>query len=382
MRKTYLKFSEPSISEEEINEVAQTLRSGWLTTGEKSKAFEDKFAGYTEADHAVSVSSGTAALFLSLIVSDIHPGDEVITTPFTFISTANVIHHLGAKPVFVDIEEDTYNIDPAKIKEALTPKTKAIIPVHYSGQPCNMKSIMKIARDHDIQVIEDAAHALGAEYYGKKVGSLGNLTCFSFFPTKNITSGEGGMITLNDNQKAERLIRLRLHGMSKDGWKRYAKEGSWYYEVHEAGYKFNLSDINAALGLIQLTKVDKLNQKRAALVEHYLKALSEIPGIKTLTVRPEMKNSWHIFPIWVDKKTLGIDRDTLIKELWKRNIGTSVHFIPVHFQPFYQEKYKYKKGDFPVTEKVYEGILSLPLFPNMEERDIRDVVEAIKDAIQ
>ena len=233
---------------------------------------------------------------MSLIVDDVQPGDEVITTPFTFISTANVVHHLGATPVFTDIDEGTYNIDPDKIEKAINKRTKALIPVHYSGQPCDMKSIMDIAQRHNLQVIEDAAHAIGAEYYGNKVGSLGNLTCFSMFPTKNITTGEGGIITLNDENKAKRLLRLRLHGMSKDGWKRYAKEGAWYYEVHEAGYKFNLSDINAALGLVQLERIDKFNQKRKKLVDYYMKNLSEIPGIKTLRIMPEMKSSWHIFP--------------------------------------------------------------------------------------
>ena len=380
MRKTYLNFSEPAIGQEEIDEVVRTLKSGWLTTGEKSKSFEEKFARYTGAPHAIALSSGTAALFLSLIVNSVQAGDEVITTPFTFISTANVIHHLGAKPVFADIDETTYNIDPDKIAHAITKRTKVILPVHYSGQACDMKSIMNIAEKHNLQVIEDAAHALGAEYYGKKVGSLGNLTCFSLFPTKNITTGEGGMIVLNDSEKAKRLTRLRLHGMSKDGWKRYSKEGSWYYEVHEAGYKFNLSDINAALGLVQLDKIENLNQKRKALVDYYLKNLSKIPGIKTLKIKPQMKSSWHIFPIWIDEKIFGLDRNQLIKELWKRNIGTSVHFIPLHLQPFYQKTYHYKKGDFPVTEKVYEGIVSLPLFPDMKRGDVDDVVEAIKDA--
>lgn len=382
MRKSYLNFSVPFITRKEIKEVARTLKSGWLTTGKRSKLFEEKFARYIGVKHAVALSSGTAALFLSLIVDEVQSGDEVITTPFTFISTANVVHHLGATPVFVDIDEDTYNIDPDKIEKAITKKTKAIIPVHYSGQPCDLKIIMDIAKEHNLQVIEDAAHAMGAEYYGKKVGSLGNLTCFSMFPTKNITTGEGGIITLNDENKAKRLLTLRLHGMSKDGWKRYAQEGSWYYEVHEAGYKFNFPDINAAIGLVQLAKIDKLNQKRRALVDYYLKNLSEMPGIRTLKVKPEIKSSWHIFPVWVDKEILGIDRNQLIKELWKRNIGTSVHFIPLHLQPFYQENYHYKEGDFPVTEKVFEGIVSLPLFPRMKLKDIDDVIEAIKDSIK
>jgi len=284
MRKSYLKFSIPDITQKEIDEVVATLKSGWLTTGKKTQLFEKNFADYTGAKYAIALSSCTAALFLSLIVEGIQAGDEVITTPFTFVSTANVVHHLGAKPVFVDIEPDTYNIDPEKISLAITSKTKAIIPVHYSGQPCNMQQIMKIAADHNLRVIEDAAHAIGAEYQGKKVGGQGNLTCFSLFPTKNITTGEGGLITLNDKEKAIRLKKLRLHGMSKDGWKRYDQAESWYYEIHEAGYKFNLSDINAALGVIQLGRIKEINQKRKDLAEYYIQQLSHIPGIQTLSI--------------------------------------------------------------------------------------------------
>lgn len=382
MRKEYLKFSTPSISQEEIDEVIETLQSGWLTTGKKSKQLEDDFAGYTGAQYAVTLSSCTAALFLSLVVCDIQPGDEVITTPFTFISTANVITHLKARPVFVDIQEDTFNIDPDKIESAITSKTKAIIPVHYSGQPCNMDRISSIAKDYQLHVIEDAAHAMGAEYNGKKIGSLGNLTCFSMFPTKNITTGEGGIITLNDEQKYQRLLRLRLHGMSKDGWKRYAKEGSWYYEVHEAGYKYNLPDINAAIGIAQLKKLDTLNKKRKLLVDHYIEGMSGFEGIKTVKLLPNVKSSWHIFPVWIDSRKAGITRNQLITELYKRNIGTSVHFIPAHFQPFYHEHYNYQRGDFPVTEKVYEGILSLPLFPDMTIQDVDDVINALKDTVR
>lgn len=381
MRKTYLKFSLPNITRKEIDEVVKTLRSGWLTTGKKTKQLEEKFAEFVGSQEAVVLSSGTAALFLSLLVEGVQPGDEVITTPFTFVSTANVVHHLGAKPVFVDIDPNTYNIDPNKIAAAVTPKTKAIIPVHYSGQPCEMDRIMKTAgKHHKIAIIEDAAHAIGAEYKGKKVGSSGNLTCFSLFPTKNITAGEGGIITLNNSRKAARLRNLRLHGMSKDGWKRYAKEGSWYYEIHEAGYKYNLPDINSALGLAQLERIHIFNRKRKRLVDYYCKHLSRIPGIKIIEILPNMKSSWHIFPIWIDKDILGIDRNQLITELWKRNIGTSVHFIPLHFQPFYQKQYSYKKGDFPNAEKTFAGIVSLPLFPAMKYSDVDDVIEAIQDA--
>lgn len=380
MRKSYLNFSIPDITQREIDAVVTTLKSGWLTSGKKTQLFEENFADYTGAKYAIALSSCTAALFLSLIVEGIQAGDEVITTPFTFISTANVVHHLGAKPVFVDIEPDTYNIDPEKIILAITSKTKAIIPVHYSGQPCNMKRIMKIAADYNLRVIEDAAHAIGAEYKGKKVGGQGNLTCFSLFPTKNITTGEGGVITLNDKEKALRLKKLRLHGMSKDGWKRYDQAESWYYEIHEAGYKFNLSDINAALGVIQLERIKELNQKRKDLADYYIQQLSHIPGIQTLNIPSNVNSSWHIFPIWINSKELGLTRSQLIKALWKRKIGTSVHFMPLHLQPFYQKKYHYKKGDFPVAEKIFAGIVSLPLFPKMTDNDINDVINAIQDA--
>ena len=382
MRKTYLKFSFPHITQSEIKAVVRTLKSGWLTTGKKSNEFEEKFAAYTEAKYAVALSSGTAALFLSLVVENLQPGDEVITTPFTFISTANVVTQLGAKPVFADIDELTYNLDPDKVERAITKKTKGIIPVHYSGQACDMQRITAIARKHKLWIVEDAAHALGAEYRSRKIGSLGNLTCFSFFPTKNITAGEGGMITLNEENKAKRLKILRLHGMSKDGWKRYAREGSWYYEIHELGYKFNLSDINAALGTAQLAKIESLNRKREKLADYYKKQLSGIPGIKTLHIYPGNKSSWHIFPVWIDKKKYGMDRNQLIKELWKRNIASSVHFIPCHLQPFYQKKYHYQKGDFPIAEKVFDGIVSLPLFPKMTYKDIDDVKDAIRDAVK
>jgi dTDP-4-amino-4,6-dideoxygalactose transaminase len=379
-RKTYLPFSAPHITNAELREVAKTLKSGWLTTGKRARLFEERFAEYVGSRHAVSVASGTAALFLSLLVEGVGPGDEVITSPFTFISTANVVHHLGAKPVFADIDPETFNIDPARAASAVTPRTKVLMPVHYSGQPCEMPTIMTLARRHRLRVVEDAAHALGAEINGKRVGSSGNLTCFSLFPTKNITAGEGGVITLNDGRKAKRLMRLRLHGMSKDGWKRYAKEGSWYYEVHEAGYKYNLADLNAALGLVQLKKLDAMNRKRERLARRYTRRLASIPGIRTVEVRPRLRSSWHLFPIHVDGDVLGIDRNRLVKALWKRNIGTSVHFIPLHLQPFYQRQFGYRPGDFPVTEKVYAGILSLPLFPRMTNRDVDDVVAAIQEA--
>jgi dTDP-4-amino-4,6-dideoxygalactose transaminase len=379
MRKTYLKFSVPDISQEDIDAVVETLKSGWLTSGKKAQMLEEAFAAETGAEFAVSLSSGTSALFLSLIAEGVGSGDEVITTPLTFVSTANVVHHLGARPVFADIDPETFNIDPDAAAAAITPRTRAVMPVHYAGQPCDMDRIKPLAEKHHVRVIEDAAHALGAEYKEKKIGGTGNLTCFSLFPTKNITAGEGGVITLNDPDKDKRLRRLRLHGMSKDGWKRYAKEGSWYYEIHEAGYKCNLSDINASLALTQLKRLRELNRKRLELAEYYIDRISDIPGIHPQKQLPGTHSSWHIFPVWVDKKRFGIGRNQLVKELWKRNIGTSVHFIPLHVQPFYQEKYGYREGDFPAAEKVFEGILSLPLFPRMQTSDVDDVISALQD---
>jgi dTDP-4-amino-4,6-dideoxygalactose transaminase len=379
MRKSYLKFSVPDISPDDIDAVVETLKSGWLTTGKKAQRLEEAFAAETGADCAVSLSSGTAALFLSLIAEGVQRGDEVITTPLTFASTANVIHHLGARPVFADIDPETFNIDPSAVEAAVTSLTKAVIPVHYAGQPCEMDRIAEIADHHHLRIIEDAAHALGAEYRGQKIGGSGNLTCFSLFPTKNITAGEGGMVTLNDPDKDKRLRRLRLHGMSKDGWKRYAKEGSWYYEIHEAGYKCNLSDINAALALTQLKRLDELNRKRDELAGYYMEKIKDIPGIKPQKQLRGTKSAWHIFPVWVNKDQFGIDRNELVKQLWQRNIGTSVHFIPLHLQPFYQETYGYREGDFPAAEELFHGIISLPLFPRMRPSDIDDVIAALKD---
>ena len=379
MRKTYLKFSVPDITQQDIDAVVETLKSGWLTTGKQSQQLENQFAEATGAEYAVSLSSGTSALFLSLIAEGAEPGDEVIVPPLTFASTANVVHHVGARPVFADINPETFNLDPDAAAAAVTSRTRAVIPVHYAGQPCEMNRIMELAEKNHLSVIEDAAHALGAEINGQRIGGQGNLSCFSLFPTKNITAGEGGMVTLNDPEKDNRLRKLRLHGMSKDGWKRYRREGSWYYEIHEAGYKCNLSDINAALALTQLKRLDEINRRRRRLADLYRDKIHDIPGIHPQKQIPGMKSAWHIFPVWVDRKRYGLGRDQLIKELWRRNIGTSVHFIPVHLHPFYQKTYGYREGDFPMSEKVFRGILSLPLFPRMQEKDVDDVAAALHE---
>ncbi len=374
MRTNFLPYHQPSIDEEEIKEVINTLKSGWLTMGLKTIEFEKLIADYTGAKHALAVNSCTAALHLSLIALGIGEGDEVITTPFTFASTGNVIVHAGANPVFVDIKKDTYNIDPEQIKEVITPKTKAIIPVHYAGQPCDMKAIMDIAEDNHLFVIEDAAHAIGAEYENKKIGTFGTATCFSFYATKNMTTGEGGAITTDDDILAEKLKVLRLHGITKDAWSRYSEKGNWYYEIEECGWKYNMTDIQASLGIHQIKKLDKFTEKRREYVNIYNKYLNEIDGVVVPYEMPNVKHAYHLYPVLLEN----YNRDDFINKMQEKGIGCSVHFIPLHLHPFYKQLFKFKKGDFPNTEWVYEKEASLPLYPKMEMRDIQYVIENVK----
>jgi dTDP-4-amino-4,6-dideoxygalactose transaminase len=376
-RETFLNFSPPVITDDEISEVVETLKGGWLSMGPRVFKFEDDFSEYIGCKHSIAVNSCTSALFLSLVASGIKKGDEVITTPFTFTSTANVICHLGAKPVFCDVERDTFNIDPAEIELKITNKTKAILPVHYGGQPCDMNKIQSIADEHKIPVIEDAAHALGAEYEGKMIGSTGNLSCFSFYPTKNITTGEGGMITTNDAGIADKLKLLRSHGISHGAWSRYLKGGKWKYEVLLPGYKVNMCDINAALGIVQLRRIEELNNKREEIHGIYSKKLLKLKTLKIQSLRQNIKSSYHLFPILLND----FDRDKFIDEMTEMNIGTSVHFIPLHFHPFYQKEFKYKEGDFPVAEEIYKGIVTLPIHPVMSADDVSYVCEAIKNIL-
>lgn len=371
-------FSLPYITKDEVNAVIEVLKSGWLTTGHKTIEFENKFAEYVGCKQAVATNSGTSALFLSLKVLGINAEDEVITTTFTFAATANVIVHHRAKPVFVDIDEKTYNIDPDKIEEKITNKTKAIIAVHYGGQPANMKRIMKIAKNYGLTVVEDAAHAAGSEYKdGKKVGSLGNLTCFSFYATKPITTGEGGMITLNDNDLSEKLRILRLHGMSKNAWKRYLEKDSWYYEVIEAGYKCNPTDIMSTIGIEQLKKLDWMNERRKEIAEYYNEHLQDLDVILPY-VHSKLKSTYHLYPI----RLVNYNRDKFIKKMAEKGIGTSVHFIPLHLMPYYQRVLGYKKGDFPIAEKVYESIVSLPIYPQLTEERLEYIVKSIREILK
>ena len=372
--KQYIPFCRASIGKRELAAVARVLRSGWLTTGPRTAEFEEKFRRYVGANHAVALSSCTAALHIALAAKNIGRGEEVITTPFTFASTANVVEHVGAKPMFCDIEEDTFNIDAALAKEAVSEKTRAVIPVHYAGHPCDMNAVNAFAKRDGLFVLEDAAHAVGAKYENKNVGVLGDAAAFSFYATKNMTTGEGGMLTCADGTLAERAKRLRLHGLSKDALKRYDKKGSWYYDLTEAGFKCNMTDVQAALGLVQLERLRQFNRERARLAALYSELLGDVGGFTLPVERKNVERVWHLYPVLVEF----MERGRFVEEMAAEGVACSVHFIPLHLQPFYAKKYGYRRGDFPVAERVYDRVASLPLYPTLGEAGVRKVVGAIK----
>ncbi|MCR9198198.1 MAG: DegT/DnrJ/EryC1/StrS family aminotransferase [Planctomycetaceae bacterium] len=376
MRDTFLPFAPPLIGEEEINEVVDTLKSGWLTTGPKTRKFAEQFATYTQAPGALTVSSCTAALHLSLVALEIGPGDEVITTPLTFAASVNVIEHAGAKPVLVDVEADTLNIDPVAVEAAITPATKAIIAVHYAGHPVELDALRKIAADHNVHLIEDAAHAIGASYKGEPVGSGSNPACFSFYATKNLTTGEGGMLT-GDDALLERARQLSLHGMSREAWSRYAAGGKWAYDIVAPGFKYNMTDIQAALGIQQLNRFESMQQRRADIVARYQLAFGGNAALQTPVTRDHVTHAWHLYVIRLNEGELTIDRNQFIEEINGRNIGTSVHFIPIHIHSYYARKYGWQPDDFPVALSNYGRMLSLPLSPRMSDQDVEDVIDAV-----
>lgn len=378
MRKNFLTFGSPNIGEEEIAEVVDTLRSGWIGTGPKVGAFEKAFAAYVGTDHAVAVSSCTAALHLSMMVSGVGPGDEVITTPMTFCATANAIVHTGASPVFVDVDPETMNIDPGKIEAAITHKTKAIVPVHFAGRACDMQAICNIAREYDLILIEDAAHAIETTSDRGKVGNIGDLTCFSFYVTKNVVTAEGGMITTNRSEWIDKLKTNALHGMNRDAWKRYSDDGFKHYEVEFPGYKYNMTDIQASLGLHQLRKVDNNLVFRKDLWAYYDGLLEDLPLILPSKPNSEEVHGRHLYTILVDKEKFGCDRDHLQRGLHEQKIGTGIHYVAAHLHPYYQTRWGYKRGDFPCAEYISDRTLSLPLGLNMNYEDVDDVVEAIR----
>lgn len=378
----FIPFHIPVIDEAEIQSVVETLKSGWLTTGPKVKRFEEDFANYLGARHAIAVNSGTAALHLALDAVGIKEGDEVIVPTMTFAATAEIVLYFKAKPVFVDCQPDTLNLDPSRIEAAITSKTKAIIPVHIGGRPCEMDRILDIAKRHDLRVIEDAAHALPAGYDGHTVGTIGDITCFSFYATKTITTGEGGMATTENPEWAERMRIMSLHGISHDAWKRYTKEGSWYYEILSPGFKYNLTDIGAAIGIEQLKKCDEFWEARQRIAMIYGKAFADLQEIQLPTYPNDVRHAWHLFIIQLNLERLRINRNLFIEALREKQIGTSVHFIPLHLHPYYRDKFGYKPEDFPNASAVFDRIISLPIYPKMTEANVRDVIVAVRQIVQ
>lgn len=381
MRKDFLVFGSPLIEQPEIEEVVASMKSGWLGTGPKVHKFEEMFTEYKGSKYAMAVNSCTAALHLSLLAIGIKPGDEVIVPTMTFTSTASVVIHAGGVPVFADCKKDTMNIDPKDIERKITPRTKAIIPVHFAGRACEMDAIMKIAKRHNLKVIEDCAHAIETEYHGKKAGTFGDLGCFSFYVTKNIVTGEGGMATTNNEEYANIIKIMALHGMSKDAWKRFGDSGYKHYQVLYAGYKYNMMDIQAAIGIHQLPRIDKYWKRRQEIWNMYNEAFKDLPVFTPSPVEPNTKHAYHLYTLLLDIENLSITRDEFLDEMTKRKIGVGVHYIALHLHPFYQNAYGYKNGDFPNAEWISERTVSIPLSAKLTDEDVEDVVKAVQSII-
>jgi len=377
---TFIPFSPPQLGDEEIAEVVDSLKSGWITTGPKTRAFEEEFRDANGAPAALAVSSCTAALHLAIDTLGIGPGDEVITTPLTFVATVNAIEHVGARPVLADVEPDTLNLDPERVAAAITPATRALLPVHYGGHPVDLDAFAALAEPRGLHVIEDAAHAVSARYKGRLIGSSDNPAAFSFYATKNMTTAEGGMLT----GPAEFIDRARiasLHGMSRDAWKRYGKGGSWYYEVVMPGFKYNMTDLQAAIGRVQLRRLPAFQQRRAEVVAAYNQAFAGCEALQTPVSRPEVEHAWHLYALRLSLDALTINRNQFIDELSARQIGTSVHFIPIHIHPYYVEKYGFAPDAFPVAFSNYERLISLPLNAGISDADVARVAEAVLDIV-
>ena len=381
-RDGFLIFGSPAIEEPEIGEVLSSLRSGWLGTGPKVARFERDFKSYKETGYTpVAVNSGTAALSLSLLALELKPEDEVITTPLTFCATVNAIVHSGAKPVLADIDQDSLNIDPGEIRKRITPRTKAILPVHFAGRACAMDEIMSIARDHGLRVVEDCAHAIETEYKGEKTGIFGDFGCFSFYVTKNVVTGEGGMVLARSDRDAARIKTLALHGMSHDAWKRFGDEGFKHYQVIEAGFKYNMMDLQAALGIHQLERVEKNWKRRQEVWNLYGEAFKKLPITLPQAPEPETRHAYHLHSILIDEKRSGVTRDRFLEEMTKRNIGVGVHYLSIPEHPFYRERYGWRPEDYPKAMKVGRQTVSLPLSAKLTDSDVEDVIAAVKDSI-
>ena len=376
-----LPYHQPHIEDEEINEVVETLKSGWLTTGPRTLKFEEAFRDYIGCRYAIGLNSCTAGLHLALAAQGFTANDEVITTTMTFPATANAIIHAGLRPIFVDIETGTLNIDVSQIEEKITPRTRAIIPVHFAGHPCDMDPIMELAKKHKLTVIEDAAHAIEAKYKDRKIGNLGNPTSFSFYANKNITTGEGGMLVLNDDSLADKVRILRLHGISRDAWKRYGKSGFTHWELHSPGFKYNMADINAALGIHQLKKVNHFLELRKKYSCLYDLAFSKVPEIETLETRDYAEPTHHLYIISLRLEQLTVSRDEFIDAIQSKGIGVAVHYKGLHLQPYYRKEYAIPQEKFKVASRYSERVISLPLYPRMSVGDIERVIGVVTELI-
>ena len=377
-----LPFHKSWLEEEEHREVEDTLNSGWLTTGPKAQKFEEAFKDYIGCKHAVALNSCTAGLNLALTVQNFAEGDEVITTPMTFPATTNVILLQRLKPVFADIEPGTLTIDPRKIEAKITPRTRAIIPVHFAGHPCDMTPIQELADRHKLVIIEDAAHALESGYKGKKIGNLGNATAFSFYANKNITTGEGGMLVTNDDALAETIRIMRLQGISRDAWKRYGKSGFSHWEHTLAGHKCNMSDLNASIGMHQIKKVERFMALRKKYVSMYDRAFADVAELETLAVRDYATHAHHLYVISLHLERLTIDRDGFLDAIQSTGIGVALHYVALHLQPYYVKNFNTKPQDFPIASNYSERVITLPLYPKMSSADVERVIGTVKDLIK
>ena len=382
MRTAFLPFSTPTIDDDEINEVVDSLKSGWITTGPKVKRFEEEFRAYVGAPFAVALSSATAGLHLTLLALKIQEGDEIITTPMTFASTVSMIILTGATPVLADIEPGTLNIDVNEVRKKITPRTKAVIPVHFAGQACDMDPLFELAQEHNLTIIEDAAHAAGTEYKGKRIGSLDSISIFSFHPNKNITTGEGGMVCTPDENLAEEVSLLKFHGMSREAWKRFAASGTPNYDIMMPGFKYNMMDIQAAIGIHQLPKLDRFIDQRTKIAEFYNREFADVVELALPAYAPyAQRHAWHLYTPLVRIENLDLDRDGFMAELKRHNIGSGLHYKAIHHHAWYRENMPIADSALPNASYASERILSLPLFPKMTDDDAADVVAAVKDVI-
>jgi dTDP-4-amino-4,6-dideoxygalactose transaminase len=381
MREKFLVFGSPRIAEDEIEEVVSCLRSGWIGTGPRVAEFERRFAEYKDAEHAVAVNSCTAALHLSILAAGVGPGDEVITTPLTFCASVNAIIHSGATPVLADVDPRSMNIDPERVKEKITSRTKAILPVHFAGRACDMDPICALAGEHGLSIIEDCAHAIETEYHGRKAGCFGDFGCFSFYVTKNIITGEGGLILAKKPEHAARLKVLALHGMSSDAWNRFGDSGYKHYLVTEAGFKYNMMDLQASLGLRQLDKVEAYWQRRGEIWARYMADLADLPLTLPAPVEVGTRHAYHLYSVMVDEKRTGISRDAFLTAMTGRKIGVGVHYLSVPEHPYYQERFGWSPQDYPHARDIGRQTVSLPISAKLTDADVDDVITAVRQVL-